>query len=477
MQGLQHKFQYSAPSVRKFRLPPRVAKPVVQKAVTDEASNVFFPLDRENITLLKRGEGARIEGLNARGEKQIYLDFLSGISVNNFGNANTRVGAAVIATLTGADVIRKLTRVPGIKHVIGKDWYVAFQKAADLPVSSLTSQPGCAYDNPLLERAHTALAKEFGERNAKVWLANSGTEVTEAAINAMRRYHYNQGNPDKKIIVSFTGCYHGKTLGAVATMPGDTVGRGEIPSDFRQIPLNDIKSLKKFFQENSGKIAGAIIEPVQGAGGMIPANLDFLQALRQVTKAENALLCCDCVQSGVGRTGVGYFGYEDAENFKPDIAVIAKALGGGVLPVSAMILSEKVAEEVTKEYAMDCTMSASPQALAAIVTTTDLLHEDPFFSYQQIEKKSDYMEGKLHEIAKMFPEIVKKMTGKGLMRAVHLQDDFKNFDVAQKLNENGLLCFEARNNSIRFLPPLNVTRKEIDEATKIMKKVFNKISS
>lgn len=298
----------------------------------------------------------------------------------------------------------------------------------------------------------------------KAFFCNSGTEAIEAALKLSRKYGRMNGSSNKSKIIYMNNSFHGRTMGALSV-----TGQGKYQENFaplignvESIDFNDIDALKKAFNED---VCGVILEPIQGEGGIVPANIDFLKEARALCDKYNALLIFDEVQCGIGRTG-SLFAYQKF-GVIPDVICMAKALGGG-FPIGGIITNSKCCSAfVPGDHGT--TYGGNPLACAvSFAVLTELIDGGVISS---VDEKSNYIYEKLNEFKKKY-SVIDDIRGIGLLIGVAVNTDPKN--IVNECFKEGLLVVSAGKNVIRLLPPLNVTLKEIDSALYIFEKVLSK---
>ncbi|MGA9266600.1 MAG: aspartate aminotransferase family protein [Rhodomicrobium sp.] len=346
-----------------------------------------------------------------------YLDFGGGVAVNILGHAHPHLVAALTAQ------IRKLWHTSNLYRITGQE--------------------------RLAERLCSATFAD------KVFFANSGAEAMEAAIKMARKYHSHRGNPERYRILTFEGAFHGRTLATIAAgnQPKHMAGFGPKVEGFDQVPLGDLEAAKAAITRET---AGILIEPIQGEGGIRFAGWPFLQALRKLADENGILLMLDEVQCGMGRTGK-LFAYEWS-GIEPDIMAIAKGLGGG-FPIGACLATEKAAAGMTAGT-HGSTFGGNPLAAAAGGAVLDIVLEPKFLL--QVREMGLLFKKQLADITDRHARIVAEVRGEGLM--LGLRCNVPNTDVAGAFFAEKLLAVTAGENVVRLLPPLIVTKTEIEEA-------------
>jgi len=353
-----------------------------------------------------------------------YLDFVQGIAVNSLGHAHPKL-------------------VKAINNQSKKLWHVS--NAFQIPEGEKLAKKICQ--------------KTFADY---VMFQNSGAEATEAAIKVARRYFYSIGKPHKNRILCVKNSFHGRTIAAIFASGSKkmTEGFGPKVSGFDHFSFGDHRSLKKKITKNTAAI---MVEPIMGEGGInvIP---DFcLRELRKLCNKKKILLILDEVQCGISRSG-DFFAFEQSK-VKPDIVPIAKGIGGG-FPIGAILMNKKVAAGMTPGT-HGSTFGGNPLAMAVGNTVMDIVSTKQFLN--NVKKSSKYFLSNLNKLKEKYPKIIKEIRGRGLLIGIQLYKDQSNF--IKKLMDNKLLTIRAADQVVRVLPPLNVKKKEIDQALKIINKV------
>jgi len=366
------------------------------------------------------GKGSFLYSTN--GKK--YLDFVQGIAVNSLGHANPHL-------------------IKAINKQSKKLWHVSN-----------------AFIIPEGERLATRLAKKtFADF---VIFQNSGAEATEAAIKVARRYFYSIGHPKKNRILCVKNSFHGRTLATIYASGSKkmTEGFGPKVDGFDHFEFGDHKSLKKSI---TSRTAAIMVETVMGEGGIKVIPDWCLKGLRKICNNKKILLILDEVQCGIGRSG-NFFAFESSK-IKPDIVPIAKGIGGG-FPLGAVLMNKRVASGMTAGT-HGSTFGGNPLAMSVGNAVLDQIFKKRFLT--NVKKLSKYFFSELNKLKKEFPEVIKEVRGVGLLIGLQLHKDQTKF--IKELMDNELLTIRAAENVIRVLPPLNVKKKEIDIAIKIIKKV------
>jgi acetylornithine/N-succinyldiaminopimelate aminotransferase len=368
----------------------------------------------------KYGKGSFLYSTN--GKK--YLDFVQGIAVNSLGHANPYL-------------------VKAINKQSKKLWHVS--NAFIIPEGEKLAQ--------------RLKKKTFADY---VIFQNSGAEATEASIKVARRYFYSIGQPKKNRILCVKNSFHGRTLATIYASGSKkmTEGFGPKVDGFDHFEFGDHRSLKKSI---TSKTAAIMVETVMGEGGIKVIPDWCLKELRKICNQKKILLILDEVQCGIGRSG-NFFAFENSK-IKPDIVPIAKGIGGG-FPLGAVLMNKKVASGMTAGT-HGSTFGGNPLAMSVGNAVLDQIFKKGFLA--NIKRVSKYFHYELNELKKEFPNVIKEVRGIGFLIGLQLHKDETKF--VKKLMDNRLLTIRAAENVIRILPPLNVKKKEIDIAIKIIKKV------
>ena len=378
---------------------------------------------RKNISF-KYGKGSYLYSHN--GKK--YLDFVSGIAVNSLGHAHPKLIKIII------NQSKKL-------------WHVS--NAFQIPEGEKLAKKLCK--------------KTFADY---VIFQNSGAEATEAAIKVARKYFYSIGKPNKNNILCIKNSFHGRTIAAIFASGSKkmTEGFGPKISGFSTFKFGDHNSLKKKINNNTAAI---MVETIMGEGGIKVIPDWCLKELRKLCNKKNILLILDEVQCGISRSG-DFFAFERSK-VKPDIVPIAKGIGGG-FPIGAVLMSKKVAKGMTPG-SHGSTFGGNPLAMAVGNKVMDIVSSKKFLN--NVKNLSKYFHLNLNNIKEKYPNVIKEIRGRGLLIGIQLHKD--QTDFIKRLMEKRLLTIRAAENVVRILPPLNVKKKEINQALKIISKVCSEI--
>ena len=382
-------------------------------------SFILNTYNRKKIAFTK-GKGAFLYGTN--GKK--YLDFVQGIAVNCLGHANNYL-------------------INSISKQARKLWHVS---------------------NVFIIPEQERLAKRITQKTFAdyVFFQNSGAEATEAAIKFARRYFYSKGQSKKNRVLCINNSFHGRTLATIFASNSKKAieGFGPKVDGFDHFNFGDHKGLEKAI---TSRTAAIMVETIMGEGGIKVIPDYCLVGLRKLCNKKNILLILDEVQCGIGRSGK-FFAFEHAK-IKPDIVPIAKGIGGG-FPIGAVLVNKKVASGM-KPGTHGSTFGGNPLAMSAGNAVMDVMFKKGFLS--NVAYNGKYFLKELNNLKEKHPKIIKEVRGKGLLIGICLYKDQTNF--IKKLLDNNLLTIRAAENVVRLLPPLNVTKKEINLGLKIIDKV------
>ncbi len=366
----------------------------------------------------ERGEGVRL--YTSSGEE--FLDFAAGIAVNALGHCHPHL---VEALQTQAQTL----------------WHV----------SNL-------YESPQQESLASRLCdNSFADR---VFFTNSGTESMECAFKTARRWHHDNGAPERVDIITFEGAFHGRSLAAISAGGNEKymMGFGPKVAGFNQVDFDDYDQLKAAITDTTAAI---LIEPVQGEGGIRPVSHQRLRELRELCEEHGILLIYDEIQCGIGRTGK-LFAHQWVDGAEPDIMGIAKGIGGG-FPVGACLATEKAASGM-QPGTHGTTYGGNPLAMAVGNAVLDVVLEDGFLD--QVMEKAIFLKQRLAELADSYPDIIEGVRGDGLMQG--LKCKAVNTEVVAAFRDHHLLSVPAGDNVVRLIPPLTVGEDDMREAVEKM---------
>ena len=350
-----------------------------------------------------RGEGVRL--FTEEGKQ--YLDFIAGIAVNALGHAHPAM-------------------VEALQEQAGKLWHTS--NMFRVPAGEQLADKMCA--------------RTFADR---VFFTNSGTEAVECALKAARKFHWSKGDEERIEFVTFTGAFHGRSLGAINAGGNPKYLEGFGP------PLEGF----------TNKTAAVFVEPVQGEGGVRAMPEECLTGLRKLCNERGALLIYDEVQCGMGRTGK-LFAHEWAQDAEPDIMCVAKGVGGG-FPFGACLMTEEVGI-VMQPGSHGSTYGGNPLAMAVGNVVWDIISDEAFLA--EVRRVSGTVAQGLKSLADSHPDKVDGVTGKGLLTGLRLKAVPK--PVQNACRDKGLLCGVAGANVLRLAPPLIITDTDVREAVGII---------
>jgi len=362
-----------------------------------------------------RGKGSRFWDQQERE----YIDFAAGIAVTCLGHCHPHL----------VDIVQRQSQTL---------WHLS---------NVMTNEPA-------MRLAQKLCNATFAER---VFFANSGGEANEAAFKLVRKYAFDHFGEQKHEIIAFNNAFHGRTLFTVTVggQPKYRKGFEPVPAGVTHVPFNDIAALEKVI---SAKTCAVVMEPIQGEGGIIPADKEFAKAVRELCNRHDALLVFDEVQSGVGRSGelYAYMGL----GVTPDILTSAKGLGGG-FPVGAMLTTAKIAESFGFGT-HGSTYGGNPMACAVAEGVIDQVNRPEFL--QQVQQTSQYIRGKLENLVQRF-DVFDQVRGKGLLLGLALSEAWQGRakEVVLAALDQGVWVLVAGPNVVRLAPALNIEPQDIDE--------------
>lgn len=384
---------------------------VTRQSFDDWMIPVYAPAD----FILVRGEGSQVWDQQGKS----YIDFAGGIAVNALGHAHPRVLAALV-------------------EQAGKLWHL-----------------GNGYTNePVLRLAKQLIDATFAD---KVFFCNSGAEANEAALKLARKYARDSGNGEKNQIVAFNNAFHGRTLFTVSAggQPKYSQDFVPLPGGITHTPFNDLAAAAQVINDRT---CAVIVEPIQGEGGVVPAQPQFLQGLRELCDRHGALLIFDEVQTGVGRTGslYAYMNY----GVVPDVLTTAKALGGG-FPIGAMITTDKLAKTLGVGT-HGTTYGGNPLAAAVAGVVFSLINTPEVLD--GVKQRLEWFIAGLTQINLQYP-IFSEIRGAGLLIGCALNPEYagKAKQITQLANEEGVIALIAGPDVVRFTPSLIIPEQDVKE--------------
>lgn len=390
----------------------------MQEYIEEAEKDLLHTYNRYQI-VLERGDGVRLYDMAGKE----YLDFVAGIAVFALGYNNR-----------------------------------AYNDALKNQIDKIIHTSNYYYNRPAIQAAKK-LKKVSGMD--RVFFTNSGAEAVEGALKAARKYAYLKDGRTDHEIIAMNHSFHGRTFGALA-VTGNPKYRAPFEpliGNIRFAEMNDMESVKA---QVTDKTCAIILETVQGEGGLIPAEEDFLKEIRALCDERDILMILDEIQCGMGRTGCMYAWQK--YGVKPDIMTTAKALGCGV-PVGAFLMTERVGSRSLAAGDHGTTYGGNPLACAAVEKVLDLFEEEHII--ENVNKVAPYLEKRLDELKEKY-SCIQERRGSGLMQG--LVFDKPVGEIISRALENGLILINAGTNIIRFVPPLIIARENVDEMISILER-------
>lgn len=388
------------------------------KGYIDEAEKALLHTYNRYQVVLDRGEGVHLYDI----EGKEYLDFCAGIAVFALGYHNKKYDDALKAQID--------------KLIHTSNYY---------------------YNVPAIEAAKK-LKKVSGMD--RVFFTNSGAESVEGAIKAARKYAYLKDGCTDHEIIAMEHSFHGRTMGALSVTGNPKYREAFEPmiGHIRFAKMNDFQSV---LEQVTDKTCAILFETVQGEGGIYPAEESFLKQVKALCEEKDILLILDEIQCGMGRTGYMYAWQK--YGVKPDIMTTAKALGCGV-PVGAFLMTERVAQQSLTSGDHGTTYGGNPLAAAAINIVLDLFEENHIID--NVRNVGAYLEEQLDKLAADY-DVIETRRGIGLMQGLVFKEPVG--PIINKALEKGLILINAGTNIIRFVPPLVITKENVDQMIAILR--------
>lgn len=363
----------------------------------------------------ERGEGAYV--WTDAGRR--FLDFGSGIATSSLGHGHPHLVKAIAEQAAKVMHVSNLYRVPQAEKLAARH-----------------------------------VAASFAD---SVFFCNSGAEANEGMVKAVRKYHAENGHPEKFRMICFEGAFHGRTLAMLSATGNEKylAGFGPAVEGFDHVPFGNMNAVRDAITPAT---AGIMIEPVQGEGGVRPADLRFLRELRAVCDEFGLLLALDEVQTGMGRSGK-LWAHQWA-GIEPDVMSSAKGIGGG-FPLGAVMAKEAVAKHL-KPGTHGTTYGGGPLACAAGNAVLDVVLAPGFLD--QVDRVARHLWRGMLELAQRHPRVILGVQGAGLLLGLRLTPEVNNGAMQAECVEQGLLTVAAGMNVLRVAPPLIITEAEVDEA-------------
>ncbi len=367
----------------------------------------------------ERGEGAWLW----TGDGRRFLDFGAGIATASLGHGHPHLVQAIAEQAAKVMHTSNLYRIPQAEKL-----------AARLVETSFADS---------------------------VFFANSGAEANEGMIKAVRKYHAENGHPERFVTICFDGAFHGRTLATLAATGNEKylAGFGPPVQGFKHVPFGNMNALRDAID---GTTAAVLVEPIQGEGGVRPASLQFLRDLRAACDEYGILLALDEVQTGMGRSGK-LWAHQWA-GIEPDVMSSAKGIGGG-FPLGAILAKEKVAQHL-KPGTHGSTYGGNPLACAAGNAVLDVVLAPGFLD--QVDRVARHLWRGMLELAQRHPKVIDGVQGAGLLLGLKLKPEVANGDMQAAAVAEGLLTVAAGMNVLRVAPPLIITEAEADEALRLL---------
>jgi acetylornithine/N-succinyldiaminopimelate aminotransferase len=386
-------------------------QPLSSETTVSLADKYLFPTYKRPPFVLVKGEGCRVWDENGKE----YLDFVGGIAVCALGHSSPIV-----------------------------------TKALDEQSRTLVHVSNLYYTRPQVELARLLVENSFADR---VFFCNSGAEANEAAIKIARRFTREKHGPGKHTIICMQGSFHGRTMATLSATGQAKVQIGYDPllEGFKFVPFNDLRALRDAVDDT---VCAVLLEPIQGEGGIVVPHPDYLKGVKEICRGKGALLIFDEIQTGMGRTG-RLFAYEHF-GVSPDIMSLAKALGNG-LPIGAMLSTEALSSAFGPGSHAS-TFGGTPLVTAVSKAVLNSLLNDGWLEH--CRNMGGYFMARLEELKKRHA-CIKEVRGLGLIIGVEL--DRPGAPVLEACVQKGFLINCAQEKVLRFVPPLVVTKKEIDQ--------------
>ncbi len=395
-----------------------------QKEITENVEQYVLHTYNRFPVSIDRGEG--LYAYDTEGKK--YLDFMAGIAVYALGY-----------------------------H------FPEYDEALKAQIDKVLHTSNLYYHEPLATAAK-AVVESTGL--SKVFFTNSGAEAIEGALKSARKYAWLKDGKNDHEIIAMKSSFHGRSIGALSVTGNDHYQEAFRPL-MGGVVFAEYNNLESVLEKVNDSTCAIIMETVQGEGGIYPADPEFITAIRKLCDEKDILLILDEIQCGMGRTGK-MWAYEHY-GVTPDIMTCAKALGCGV-PVGAFVLSDKVAKASLVAGDHGTTYGGNPFVLAAVTEVFKLFEKHDVVGH--VNAITPYLVEKLDALMAAHPDKIKAHRGLGLMRGLELADGCSVGKVTMKALEEGMLIISAGSNVLRFVPPLIITEKEVDEAIAILEKCF-----
>jgi acetylornithine/N-succinyldiaminopimelate aminotransferase len=386
----------------------------------DRAERFIFQTYRRVPVTLVRGDGCRVWDENGKE----YIDFVGGIAVCALGHSSPIISKAI------SSQSKKLVHVSNLY-----------------------------YTQPQTELAQILVENSFADR---VFFCNSGAEANEAAIKLVRHYSNDHFGPHRHVIITMENSFHGRTMATLSATGQEKIRKGFDPilEGFKYVPYNNLNDLESAVD---GSVCAVLLEPIQGEGGVILPDPDYLKGVKQICKGHNLLLILDEIQVGMGRTG-RLFAHEHF-GITPDIMTLAKALGNG-LPIGAMLAKEELKDSLGPGTHAT-TFGGSPLITAGALALVKSLLNNGWID--NAREMGNYFKESLNNLRKKY-SLIQDVRGLGLILAVEL--DREGSSVVAACMERGFLINCIQEKVLRFVPPLIIGTQEIDQLIGCLDEVF-----
>lgn len=395
-----------------------------KKRLIEKTNQYIFPTYKRSPVVIAEGKGCTVWDVNGKS----YLDFVSGIAVNNLGHRHPKVVKAI------HDQMQKLIHCSNLY-----------------------------YSLPQIELAELLVRNSFASR---VFFCNSGAEANEAAIKIARKHAKDQGKIEKFEIITMLNSFHGRTLATITATGQAKFQKGfePLPLGFCYVPFNNLLAIEETINDST---IAVMVEPIQGEGGVNCPSDTYFKGLRAICDHHDLLLIFDEVQVGMGRTG-RLFAYEHYQ-VEPDIMTLAKALGGG-MPIGAMLANDRL-KDTLSPGSHASTFGGNALSMAAGKAVLDTLLHDGVLEH--CRKIGEYFKERLIELQNKYL-FINDVRGKGLFLGMELAID--GADIVDQCMKKGFLINCTMDNILRFMPPLIVKEKEVDSLIKALNQVFSKVN-
>jgi acetylornithine/N-succinyldiaminopimelate aminotransferase len=386
----------------------------------DRAEQFMFQTYKRSPLTLVRGDGCRVWDE----QDKEYLDFVGGIAVCALGHSSPLISAAI------CEQSKKLVHVSNLY-----------------------------YTQPQTELAQLLIDNSFAKR---VFFSNSGAEANEAAIKLARRYSKDHYDPDRYVIITMENSFHGRTMATLSATGQERIRNGFEPilEGFRYVPFNNLKALDAAVDDS---VCAVMLEPIQGEGGIVVPDPDYLKGVREICNDRNLLLIVDEIQVGMGRTGK-LFAYQQFDII-PDIMTLAKALGNG-LPIGAMLAKEELKDSLSAGTHAT-TFGGSPLITAGALALLKSLLNDGWIDHAR--DMGNYFRKGLLDLQRRYSRIL-EVRGLGLIIGLLLEG--VGNEIVNACMEKGFLINCVQERVLRFVPPLIVSENEIDRLLTCLDEVF-----